>query len=332
MKFPLSQKWAAVCVSILAMTAVLRSSADQAATTLQPKETYTGTVTVVDPQGRVLDVKGGTLSNKKFNLGDTCAYTIVGKDTGSIGDLHPGQQVTVSYHIASLLPADRIQQEQIAGDAREGRRIMINNRCYTNDVFVADCVQQELMTCNGTVRTNDLANHTLMLRFLVLNKTFQIAPDCQMVLSDGKSGAITDIQSGNYVTVTYETPGDEAVAYKIAQTDSTFNGRVIALNQANRTITTAPVLNFHSREFHLADNCAIVVNGKTNAPLSDIKMFDRLVFTYNNIKGVNVVSLITTNVPTFTTNAPTSLSTTLSTRTKSSQTRVIKSPRMQGTQ
>ncbi len=333
MKITSSQKWAVVCVSILAMTAALKSSADQAATALQPKETYSGTVAAVDPKERVLDVKG-SLSSKKFILSDTCTYTIVGKDTGSVGDLHPGQQVTVSYHIASVLPADRVQQEPMTGDVREGRQIMINNHCYTNDVFVADHVQQELMTCDGTVRTNDPTHHMLMLRFLVLNKTFQIADDCQIILSDGKSGAITDIQSGNYVTVTYETPGGEAVAHKIALANATFNGRVIALNQTNRTITTAPVLNFHSREFHLADNCAIEVNGKTNAQLSDIKLFDRLVFTYNNIKGVNIVSYITTNAPPSTTNEPAALSTGAKSQQQKhkKQIQVIKSPRMQGMQ
>ncbi|MGA2801680.1 MAG: hypothetical protein ABSE97_04835 [Verrucomicrobiota bacterium] len=329
MKIPLSQKWAAVCVSILAMTAALKSSADQTATAPQPGETYTGIITAINPQGRVLDVK-----NKKFNLSDTCTYTIVGKDTGSVGDLHPGQQVTVSYHITSVLPADRAQQEPET--AAGGQKIMVNNYYYTNDVFVADSVQQELMTRNGTVRTNDLTHHTLMLRFLVLNKTFKIADDCQIILSDGKNGAITDIQSGNYVTVTYETPGgDEAVAHKIAQTDAMLiNGRVIEINQTNRTITTATVLNYHPKKFHLADNCTIAVNGKTNAPLSDIKIFDKLVFTYNNIKGVNIVNYITTNTPTLTTNEPTSLSIGAKSQQQKQkkQIQVIRSPRMQSMQ
>ncbi len=268
----------------------------------KPDETYTGTVAAVDLKERVLDVKGVLLS-KKFNLGDTCTYTIVGKDTGSVGDLHPGQQVTVSYHITSVLPADRVQQEPMTGDVREGRRIMINNHCYTNDVFVADRVQQELMTCKGLVRTNDPTHHTLMLRFLVLNKTFQIPDDCQIILSDGKSGAVTDIQSGNHVTVTYETPGDEAVAHKIVQTSATFIGKVVALNQINQTIAAAKVLNFNPMEFHLADNCAIVVNGKTNGQLSDLKICERLAFTYKNINGVNIVSYITNAPPPHSTEA-----------------------------
>jgi hypothetical protein len=202
----------------------------------------------------------------------------------------------------------------VTGDVREGRRIMINNHCYTNDVFVADRVQQELMTSEGIVRTNDLTHHTLILRFLVLNKTFQIPDDCQIILSDGKSGAVTDIQSGNYVTVTYETPGNEDVAHEIAQMSVTFIGKVVALNRTNQTIAAAKVLDFNPMEFRLADNCVIEVNGKTNGQLSDLKICERLAFTYNNINGVNIVSRITTNAPPA-----------LSTATEA------KSPRMQGT-
>jgi hypothetical protein len=332
MKFPSSQKWAAVCASILAMTAALKLSAhpaNPAATVPQSGETYTGIITAINPQEHVLDVK-----NKKFSLGDACTYTIVGKDTGSLNDLRPGQQVTVSYHhITNALTANPARQEPKADVG--GQRIQINSYYYANDVFVADNVQQELMTCDGTVRTNDLTHHTLLLRFIVLNKTFKIADDCQIVLSDGTTGTVTDIQSGNNVTVTYETPGGEAVAHRIAQTDATLvNGRVIEINQTNRTITTATVLNFHPKKFRLADNCTIAVNGKTNAQLSDIKIFDKLVFTYNNITGVNIVNYITTNIPTSTTNEPTSLLT----ETKSQQQKqkkqiqIIRSPRMQSVQ
>ena len=49
----------------------------------------------------VSDVKG-FLFSKKFNLGDTCAYSIVGKDNGVLGDLRPGQRVTVGYQDANV--------------------------------------------------------------------------------------------------------------------------------------------------------------------------------------------------------------------------------------
>jgi len=316
MKIPSSQKWAAVCVSILAMIAALKSSADQEATAPQSGETYEGTIATVDPQARVLDVKGSVLS-KRFNLSDTCAYVIVGKDAGSIGDLHPGQQVTVNYHINSAASPD------LAQTGLGGQKIMANNYSYTNDVLVADRVQQGLMTCYGTVRTNDLTHHTLMLRFLVLNKTFQIPDDCRIILADGRNGAVTDIQSGNYVTVTYETPGDEVVAHEIAQTNAMYIGKVTRINQTNRTIEAAIMLNFNPREFHLADNCAIVVDGRTNGQLSDLKICEKLAFIYNNVKGVNIVSCIT-NPPPMVVKSP-------QMREKSLR-RQARSPRMQSTQ
>jgi hypothetical protein len=165
-----------------------------------------------------------------------------------------------------------------------------------------------------------------MLRFLLLNKTFQIAPDCQIVLFDGKSGVIQDIQPGNYVTVTYETPGDEAVANKIAQTKSTFIGHVVELNPTNRTIVAAKVLDLNSREFRLADNCAIVFNGKTNGQLSDLKVCDKIALTYHNIKGVDVVSYITNAPPPHSIEAKSPQM-----RAKALQTQAM-SPRMKSTQ
>jgi hypothetical protein len=42
----------------------------------------------------------------------------------------------------------------------------------------------------------------------------------------------------------------------------------------------------------VADNCAIVINGKTDGRLSDLKPNDKLVLSYDEINGVNVVNRI----------------------------------------
>ena len=42
----------------------------------------------------------------------------------------------------------------------------------------------------------------------------------------------------------------------------------------------------------MADNCAIVINGKTDGRLSDLKPDEKLVFSYDEINGVNVVNRI----------------------------------------
>ena len=47
-----------------------------------------------------------------------------------------------------------------------------------------------------------------------------------------------------------------------------------------------------TKKFHVGGNCAIVVNGKPDGKLSDLKPKDKLVFSYNEIDGVNVVNRI----------------------------------------
>ena len=257
MKIHSSQKWAAVCISILAMTAALKSSADQMAAVTEPDKTYTGTISTVDTKERVLEIRV-FVANKQFNLGDTCTYIIAGKGIGSIDDLRPGQRVMINYH--------------------------------TNSASVADCVKQGLKICDGMVTANDTERHVLTLYFSSKNNTFQITDDCRIVLNDGKSGAVADIQPGNHVTVTYEPRDGKNLAREIAQTSMTFAGRITVLNQTNRTVEAKTLLNL--KEFHLADNCVIVDNGKTDGQLSNFKPGDSLKFNYNNLNGVNVASRI----------------------------------------
>ena len=39
-------------------------------------------------------------------------------------------------------------------------------------------------------------------------------------------------------------------------------------------------------------NCTVVINGKTDGKSSDLKPNDQLVFTYDQINGINVVNRI----------------------------------------
>ncbi len=260
MKTTRSTYWTALCASVLTLTAVLRAPADQTATATKPDKTYTGTVNAVDPNERTLDVKGIMLS-KKFNLGDNCAYALWNKPAGTIGDLRPGEKVTVAY-------------QNVAG------------------VLVADRVEQHPMRYEGRVQAIDSTTRSLTLRRHGLDKTFQIANDCTVVLRDEKSGPLTDIQIGNHVTVTYETPNDELTARQIAQTSIEFVGRLTAVDLTEQTVKAKA--QFGSKKFHIADNCAVVINGKPDGKLSDLKLGDEFTFSYDDMNGVNIVNRIGT--------------------------------------
>ena len=249
----------AVCTSVLTATTVLRASADQMATTAKPEKTYTGTVTSVDTKEHVVSVEKWMLFNKKFNLGEECTYTFVDKGTGTMSDLRPGQRVRVGYQDA-------------------------------HGVRVADSVAQQPMRYTGMVKAIDPIQHTLLLHVHGMDKTFQIANDCEIVLHDNKTGVLGDVQTGNHVTVTYETPAETPTARQIAQTSATFSGSLTAIDLEAKTIKARELLD--TKKFNVGDNCAIVVNGKPDGKLSDLKPNEKLVFSYDEINGINVVNRI----------------------------------------
>ena len=246
-------------MSVLTATAALRASADSMATAAKPEKEYTGMVTAIDPTERTLNVRKWGLWSKKFSLGDSCACTIADKAAGTISDLRPGQRVQVGYQNA-------------------------------HGVLVADSVAQQPMRHDGTVMAIDPIQHTMVLRGHGMDRTFQIANDCKVVLRDYKAGVLGDIQTGNYVTVTYEEPNATPTAQRIAQTSETFTGSLTAIDLQEKTVKAKGLLE--TKKFNVGDNCAIMVNGKPDGKLSDLKPNDKLTFDYDEIAGINVVNRI----------------------------------------
>ncbi len=249
--------WMAVGAAALTLAAL--PAAAQMTIAAKPDKSYTGTVVSVNPNGGTLKVKGPLMFSKDFNLGQNCAYALWNEPAGTDADLRPGEKVRVRYQDA-------------------------------NGVLVADRVQQEPMTEQGMVKTIDPATHTLTLRCGLRDKTVQVPDNCPVKLAGDKSGMVADVQPGYYVTVTYELPNDKAVAKEIDQTGTTFTGDLRAINLDNRTVVAKSI--FDTDTFHLADNCAIVINGKTTGQLSDLRLGDRMAFTYEDINGVKVVNRI----------------------------------------
>ena len=272
MKTKLQKVCLAAGVSALSLTMFPLLAAEQAAT---PDKTYTGTVTSVNPNERMLHVHGLMMS-KDFNLGDSCAFMLPDKSAGTMSDLRPGEKITVNYQDA-------------------------------HGVLVADRVQQEPMSYEGFVKTIDPNAHSMTLHLRAENKTFTLPDDCKIVLRNDHAGAIADIQPGNYVTVTYETPNDQLVARQIAQTSEKFIGTVKAIDLNQKTLTAKAT--FETKKFNVADNCIIVLNGQLNGQLSDLKPNEKLAFSYDEVNGVNIVNRIgpaPTKSETETTSQPTS--------------------------
>jgi hypothetical protein len=90
--------------------------------------------------------------------------------------------------------------------------------------------------------------------------------------------------------VTYEIPNNKPTAREIAQTSETFTGLLTAIDLNTKTVKATALLD--TKKFNLGDNCAIVINGKIDGQLADLKPNDKLVFSYDEINGVNVANRI----------------------------------------
>ena len=258
MKSTRSKIGMAACLSVLTAFVAIKSPADQTATAAQPEKNYTGTIVSVDPQEHTLKAKW-FLFTKKFNLGDDCVYTLLDKNPATAGDLRPGEKIAVNYQDA-------------------------------NGVLIADRVEQLPMRYDGMVESIDTNANTLTLHLSAMDKTFQIANDCGVTLRDDKSGTLDDIKVGDHVTVTYETPNDKLVARQITQTSSEFTGTLTAVDLNDRTLKAKAM--FDTEKFNVGDNCAIVIDGKPDGKLADLRLNDKLVLSYDKINGVNVVNRI----------------------------------------
>jgi len=243
---------------VLTSTAMFRASADQMATAARPEKSYTGMIVSVDPKENTLEIKGFMLS-RQFNLGSACNYILLDKSPATVNDLRPGQKVTVSYQDAQ-------------------------------SVLIADRVEQEPVQFEGVATVIDTGKHTLIVHRTGLDKELQLPDDCKVVLHNEKPGTFADIHSGSHVTVTYETPDGTPTAREIAQTSIEFTGMLTAIDLGEKTVKAQAM--FESKKFKVADNCTIVINGKTDGQLSDLKPDDKLVFTFDEINGINVVNRI----------------------------------------
>lgn len=247
----------AVSAAALAAAATTVSTwADESMAAAKPEQHCTGVIASVDPAEHMMTVKE-LLRTRRFNLGNTCTYTFPGKTTGTAADLRPGQKVDVRYQAAL-------------------------------GVLVANQVTQEPMRFVGVVASIDPATHTLIMRRRLLDKTFQIGSDCSVVLRNDKTGALSDVRPGEYVTVTYESPKHGAVARQISETSETFSGTLTALDMSDRTIKAKSLLG--SRMFNLASGCSIVVNGRTDGHMRDLKPGETVTISYDELNGINVAN------------------------------------------
>jgi Cu/Ag efflux protein CusF len=217
-----------------------------------------GEVVAVNPIDKSVQVKG-FLSTKRFNMANDCQVIFADKPAPAPAALRPGQEVEVKYENAQ-------------------------------GVLVAHRIVQHNQTYEGYVRSIDPTQHVLTVRRRMLDKDFRIANDCRVLLGDDKSGELADLRPGHHVKLVYETPDGSPTVRHVSLVGRTFNGTITAIDLNEQTLKAKAFLG--SKKFNLANNCRIVIDGKTDAALRDLRIGDRVAFNYEDVGGVLVANRV----------------------------------------
>jgi len=254
MKMTSILRWSASVLSALAVTA----AADQTAVSPVKEKQFTGKVDRVNIEERSVMVSS-LFKHRTFELGSDCAITRWDNAVGAIKDLRPGQKVTVGYQDA-------------------------------HGVYAADRVEQEAMRFHSVVKAIDPAQRELVLRHWDRDTKFVLADDCSVLLHDQKNGELANIKPGDHVTVVYESPSGPDIVRQIAQTSVSFTGSIVAIDLPHRAISVEGA--FGAKQFSLANDCSIVMDGTIEAPMMDLHPGQRLNIHYDEVNGVNVANRI----------------------------------------
>src|SRR5208282_4283724 len=246
--------WSAGALSALAVTT---ATAQTAAVPAKERQA-TGKVEYVNNDEHAVTVRG-LLRLRTFELGNNCAVTRWDNTDGTIKDLRPGQKVTIGYR-------------------------------DVHGVLAADRIEQEAMRYRGIVKVMDPARRQLVLRSWNREKTFRLAEDCKVILHDQQNSALASIKPGDHAMVVYESPSVPDVVRQIAQASVSFTGSVVAIDVPHRPVSAEGA--FGVKHFSLVDDCSIVMNGRTDAPLMSLRPGERLTINYDEVNGVNVANRI----------------------------------------
>lgn len=230
------------------------SAGDQAG---QKQHSTTGTINAVDANQRAVKVKH-LLLTRDFNLANDCGIAVGNKTQASMADLKPGMEVDV---------------------------------CYTDadGVRVATRIEQQKVSRTGSIQAMDTKNRMLTLDQGAFTRHFRISDGCRYVMDD-KTGTLNDLKVGQRITISYVKTGDVLEALKIEQPHATFVGTLNAIDADADTVKAKHLLS--NQRFALGGDCRIVINGKPDGKLSDLRLGEKVAIDYRDVNGVYVATRI----------------------------------------
>ena len=234
----------------------------------QKDKTFKGTLAAVEANEKTVSVAAALGFKRTFNVAEDCRISLEDRREAALSDLRPGQRVEVGYR-------------------------------NTQGVRVAMYICQHNVILTGRIKAIDEPKRAVAVKTGLRTRHLTVADDCSVVLHNEKPGALNDLKVGNIVKIRYESPNGSAIARRIEQPSETYVGTIEAIDAKAKTVKAKQLLS--EKKFNLASGCQIVVHGKAGGKLSDLRIGDRVTFSYENENGVlvaNRLGLETSQPPT----------------------------------
>jgi hypothetical protein len=221
---------------------------------------HTGTLKEVNALNRTVDVKGFWLWSKPtFHVGEGCRVLMRDQEGAGIQNLRPGQRVHVRYRIL-------------------------------DGVKVANQITEDNPTWTGHISVMHPENRTFQIRDGLRRKDFIASPDCIIVGREDQPKRLADLNVGHRVVVTFLDTGKTNRAVKIEHGSQVFTGTLEAIDADARMLRAQHLLS--EERFTLASSCPIVVEGRTDGALGDLRLGDKLLIHYEVLDGVRVANRV----------------------------------------
>lgn len=219
---------------------------------------YSGTISAVDAQEKTVTVKG-TFFSKTFNVSEACKVSLEDKPAANLSDLGPGHPVEISY-------------QKVGG------------------VVAASQITQHNLLVEGYITSIDPAQRKLTIKSGSKKRDLVAIENCTVLLQGEKFGTLETLKVGHAIRVAYEPGPKPWTVRKIEQRAETFVGTIQAIDASTKTIKARSFMA--EKKFNLADDCRIVVAGKPEARLRDLRIGDKVEFSYEDANGVLVANRI----------------------------------------
>ena len=152
-------------------------------------------------------------------------------------------------------------------------------------------------TSKGIVASVDQKEKTVSVKDFWGTKIFNVGDTCTVSLQDQPAAALADLRPGQTVEIRYENAHGVLVADRIAQHNLVFTGYIFAIDPAKRTLAVKH--GAFTRDFALADDCAVIIKDDNTKTLDDLKVGHTVNVIYESPNGSLLARRIEQKSPTF---------------------------------